>query len=382
MNPKIVRSLVVALLFLIALVNKSSASSTFGIPTSGNVMQLFLAKINYETSGSFYDQDNKLKSVSYKFHHGIDIAGGGSVNKQKIVNSDTKPNFAIRSGEVLSAGFSKGYGHQVVLYIGYNVNGNKKHTYILYNHMGTGNQSFIEVNEGQSVNAGQRLGRQGNSGYTFGKTGIHLDFEIRLSDNLIKKGEWTSSKASKMIAASPDFYFGKQLTAGDINPLKFVTEGPFSESVDIDPKYLLRFDSVGGVRIGDSIEKAKKVFGEPKEVSYYRAHEHMSDPAILTDPKWNMKVFEYEGLELYFSYGKLAFIVVNSPNYRTIQNIGKGSLIEELLKTFSGLQRSAMTGGYYYEQQYGEVDIKTEFLENNGKVDNITIGIKEFYEEC
>ncbi|MFD4576979.1 transglycosylase family protein [Streptomyces sp. NPDC058417] len=98
----------------------------------------------YHASGS---------SWSKGYHTGVDfpVATGTSVK-------------AIGSGEVVSAGWGGSFGYQVVV----------RHPdghYSQYAHL-----SAISVRDGQSVAAGQRLGRSGSTGNS---TGPHLHFEVR-----------------------------------------------------------------------------------------------------------------------------------------------------------------------------------------------------------
>jgi murein DD-endopeptidase MepM/ murein hydrolase activator NlpD len=190
------------------------STSIFGIPTSGTVTTSFLKEIDYESSGSYYDENNDPKSSSNGFHHGVDIAGGGTIE-------NTEPVYAAGSGKVVYVGYDSGYGNYVVVYHGYNVNGNGKYTYSFYSHMGnkaTGD-SFITASVGQQISDGilTPIGRQGNSGYTLGATGIHLDFEVRLSDTELKDnpdGTWSTNHRSETIAADPKFYTGVDLPYG------------------------------------------------------------------------------------------------------------------------------------------------------------------------
>jgi murein DD-endopeptidase MepM/ murein hydrolase activator NlpD len=71
---------------------------------------------------------------------------------------------SVAAGHVVSAGWGGSYGYQVVV----------RHNdgrYSQYGHL-----SAISVRAGQSVAAGQRLGRSGSTGNA---TGPHLHFEVR-----------------------------------------------------------------------------------------------------------------------------------------------------------------------------------------------------------
>ncbi|MFD7131679.1 transglycosylase family protein [Streptomyces sp. NPDC059894] len=92
-------------------------------------------------------------SWSKGYHTGVDfpVATGTSVQ-------------AVAAGKVVSAGWEGSFGYQVVI----------RHSdgrYSQYAHL-----SAISVREGQSVGAGQRIGRSGSTGNS---TGPHLHFEVR-----------------------------------------------------------------------------------------------------------------------------------------------------------------------------------------------------------
>lgn len=94
-------------------------------------------------------------------HKGIDIA--------QDENEDPLPEiFAIQSGTVLSlgTGWNGGYGNAVVI--------DHDNGYIsIYAHL-----NEILVKSGEEVQQGQIIGLMGNSGRTFGSTGILLHFEL------------------------------------------------------------------------------------------------------------------------------------------------------------------------------------------------------------
>ncbi|MEV7284828.1 transglycosylase family protein [Streptomyces sp. NPDC093252] len=92
-------------------------------------------------------------SWSKGYHTGVDfpVPTGTSVK-------------AVGAGTVVSAGWSGSFGYEVVI----------RHSdgrYSQYAHL-----SAISVKDGQSVTAGQRIGRSGNTGNS---TGPHLHFEVR-----------------------------------------------------------------------------------------------------------------------------------------------------------------------------------------------------------
>ncbi len=96
---------------------------------------------------------------SRTFHSGVDIGGP---NYGNIVASN--------SGKVIYSGWYGGYGKVVILDHG-TVNG--KPTTTLYAHM-----SSILVSNGQRVNKGQVIGKEGTTGYS---TGPHCHFEVRIN---------------------------------------------------------------------------------------------------------------------------------------------------------------------------------------------------------
>ena len=96
---------------------------------------------------------------SRTFHSGVDIGGP---NYGNIVASN--------SGKVIYSGWYGGYGKVVILDHG-TVNG--KPTTTLYAHM-----SSILVSNGQKVNKGQVIGKEGTTGYS---TGPHCHFEVRIN---------------------------------------------------------------------------------------------------------------------------------------------------------------------------------------------------------
>ena len=96
---------------------------------------------------------------SRTFHSGVDIGGP---NYGNIVASN--------SGKVIYSGWYGGYGKVVILDHGV-VNGQPTTT--LYAHM-----SSILVNNGQQVQKGQVIGKEGTTGYS---TGPHCHFEVRIN---------------------------------------------------------------------------------------------------------------------------------------------------------------------------------------------------------
>jgi len=93
-------------------------------------------------------------------HYAIDIA-----------NKLNTPIYAAAGGTVKIAkhsGWNYGYGNYLVI-----DHGNGVET--LYSH-----NSVLKVNEGDVVKAGELVSLMGNTGRVFGRTGIHLHFELRI----------------------------------------------------------------------------------------------------------------------------------------------------------------------------------------------------------
>ncbi|MFF6947169.1 transglycosylase family protein [Streptomyces iakyrus] len=112
--------------------------------------QGFVAPVN-ASLGTPYRKAGSAWSKGY--HTGIDfpVPTGTTVK-------------SVASGSVVSAGWGGSYGYQVVV----------RHTdgrYSQYAHL-----SAISVRDGQSVSAGQRIGRSGSTGNS---SGPHLHFEVR-----------------------------------------------------------------------------------------------------------------------------------------------------------------------------------------------------------
>ncbi|MDX3382347.1 transglycosylase family protein [Streptomyces niveiscabiei] len=109
-----------------------------------------VAPVNADTGTRYHATGS---SWSKGYHTGVDfpVPTGTSVK-------------AVGSGEVVTAGWGGSFGYQVVI----------RHAdgrYTQYAHL-----SAISVRDGQSVAAGQRIGRSGSTGNS---TGPHLHFEVR-----------------------------------------------------------------------------------------------------------------------------------------------------------------------------------------------------------
>lgn len=97
----------------------------------------------------------KRANGSWGFHYGLDMAAPYAT-----------PVKAAAHGVVVEARFTKGFGNTVVI----------SHSHKLktrYAHL-----SKIDARVGDLVEQGQCVGRVGNTGYTRGKNGIHLHFEV------------------------------------------------------------------------------------------------------------------------------------------------------------------------------------------------------------
>lgn len=93
-------------------------------------------------------------------HQGLDVAHNGG--------SDGKPIFAAQAGEVIAAGPASGFGNWII--IKHNVEG--EHIDTVYGHMWN---HGLSVSVGDTVEAGQEIGKIGNAGESYG---AHLHFEI------------------------------------------------------------------------------------------------------------------------------------------------------------------------------------------------------------
>jgi murein DD-endopeptidase MepM/ murein hydrolase activator NlpD len=99
-----------------------------------------------------------------RLHAGIDLASG--------VGS---PVMAVTNATVLSAGWEGGYGRCIRLIA-------SDGTVFVYGHL-----SSINVSDGERVSAGERIGREGNTGHS---TGPHLHFEVRINGTPVNPAAW------------------------------------------------------------------------------------------------------------------------------------------------------------------------------------------------
>lgn len=133
-------------------INKSAKDSTVQVASG------FIKPIQGRITSDFGWRTHPIFN-SRSFHSGIDIGG---------------PNYgeirASNSGKVIYSGWYGGYGKVVIIEHGV-VNGKPITT--LYAHM-----SSILVSNGQRVNKGQVIGKEGTTGYS---TGPHCHFEVRVN---------------------------------------------------------------------------------------------------------------------------------------------------------------------------------------------------------
>src|SRR5258708_5798487 len=192
------------------------AAGNLTIPTNGQVTQLFLARDLSDYTGSYYDQNDQLKTTSISVHDGVDISN------HSLACDHSSPVYAAAGGTVYLARYDYyGWGWQVVIDHGRSISNNGKYVFTRYAHMGTPNSTLdaskcITVSEGQFVSAGQLIGYQGSSGRS---TGTHLHWGIYVNPS---GDNWYSSLR---IPASSDFYTCIPLTLGDAITAISVTAG-------------------------------------------------------------------------------------------------------------------------------------------------------------
>ncbi len=100
-------------------------------------------------------------------HSGIDISYASQANRYARI-------LAADSGVVVETGSRWPMGNYIIIYHG--------RYYTLYLH-----NSAHFVSKGQTVSRGQHIANMGNTGRTYGGDGIHLHFEVRISDG---SGVW------------------------------------------------------------------------------------------------------------------------------------------------------------------------------------------------
>ncbi len=131
------------------------------------------SSVVYDGNGFKWPVPSCLKQTTYAGHSGIDIPGsyGASIHASAAGTVITVVTGHNRNPG--STGLAS-YGNYVVIDHG-NRNGVNYKTY--YAHM-----SSVSVRVGQTVNQGQVIGGIGNSGNTWGATGTHLHFEVRVNN--------------------------------------------------------------------------------------------------------------------------------------------------------------------------------------------------------
>lgn len=132
------------------------------------------SNINYDGKGFFWPVPSCYTQTTYAGHSGIDIPGSYGAN---VIASADGVVLTVVTGHGRNPGASglASYGNYIVVDHG-NRNGTNYKTY--YAHL-----SGVAVRSGQSVKQGQVIGYVGNSGNTWGRTGTHLHFEIRVNNS-------------------------------------------------------------------------------------------------------------------------------------------------------------------------------------------------------
>ena len=121
------------------------------------------------TSGYGYRKDPINGSTA--FHNGVDIAA-----------SRGTPILAVKSGVVTRASWYSGFGNCVIIYHGGGIS-------TLYGHCDNGNSSrpTFEVQEGDSVKAGDVIAYIGTTGRS---TGYHLHFSVMQDSNYVNPDDY------------------------------------------------------------------------------------------------------------------------------------------------------------------------------------------------
>ncbi len=130
------------------------------------------------TSGFGQREDPVLGHGEGEFHKGIDIGA-----------PDGTPIIATADGVVRSAQMVNGYGREVVIDHGHDVE-------TIFGHM-----SGFAVMAGQTVTRGQVIGYVGHSGRT---TGSHLHYEVRIRDNAVNPHKYLRTTLAGLNGAGPN----------------------------------------------------------------------------------------------------------------------------------------------------------------------------------
>ncbi len=115
-----------------------------------------------------YDGGGRITRHFSGGHSGIDIYAS---------TLTSTPIIAADSGTVIDTSYHGSYGKLVVI--------NHGNYYTVYAHC-----SSVKVSNGQNVSQGETIAYMGNTGATFGRTGIHLHFEIRANTS----ANWMSAR--------------------------------------------------------------------------------------------------------------------------------------------------------------------------------------------
>ncbi len=105
----------------------------------------------------------------HRGHYALDIASAMNT-----------PIYASAPGKVITSsnGWNYGYGNYIIVDHGYGVQ-------TLYGHL-----NVRKVSVGQWVEAGQLIGLMGNTGRVFGRTGIHLHYEVRINGRKVNPNNY------------------------------------------------------------------------------------------------------------------------------------------------------------------------------------------------
>ncbi len=133
------------------------------IPTQGSYSGSKPASSSQAPTLAGYVWPSAARTITQYYgwrHHGLDVAGP--------LNT---PNYAARAGTVIKSqcGWNSGYGCVIMIDHGNGV-------VTLYGH-----HNKLLVSVGDRVTTGQTIGLMGNTGLVYGRTGIHLHFEVRVN---------------------------------------------------------------------------------------------------------------------------------------------------------------------------------------------------------
>ncbi|MFC1622664.1 peptidoglycan DD-metalloendopeptidase family protein [Patescibacteria group bacterium] len=136
------------------IVPEGEIAPTYRRPASGGFASVFKPPSSQKNTAGFIwpTAGGRITQYYHWGHHAIDIGG-------KTGN----PIYASMSGKIIKAGWSSGYGYNVII-----DHGNGKKT--LYAHL-----SKIYISRGEQVTQGSVIGALGSTGWS---TGPHLHFEI------------------------------------------------------------------------------------------------------------------------------------------------------------------------------------------------------------